>query len=154
MKTVIEIDSNQDRRWDKFIERHPLGWISHTSGWKNFLERSFKHIRGHHLAVVDGEEIVAALPIFAVRSWLTGKRLVSVPFATLSDPLLSALEDMGILLDAVLNLSNKIGAKYVEIRTTALISAIFIAQFYCRYLDAISASSGVSAIPQYMAQLI
>ena len=83
----------------------------------------------NHLAVVDGGEIVAALPLFAVRSWLTGNRLVSVPFATFSDPLLSTPEDMGILLDAVLNLSNNIGAKYVEIRITALDSEIADSRF-------------------------
>ena len=44
----------------------------------------------------------AALPIYAVESGLMGRRLVSIPFATLCDPLVTDPADMEILGDAVL----------------------------------------------------
>jgi hypothetical protein len=68
---------------------------------------------------LDGtnNQIQAGLPVFEVESWLTGKRLVSIPFATLCDPLISSSEEMRILFDSALNLSNKFGGSYIEIRT-------------------------------------
>ncbi|MEN6321049.1 MAG: GNAT family N-acetyltransferase [Syntrophaceae bacterium] len=119
METITIIDPIKDLRWDKFVENHPFGWIAHLSGWKKLLENSFPHIKGHYLALVDisNNEIRAALPLFEVRSWLTGNRMVSIPYATLCDPLINTNNDMEILLEDVLNLGKKLKTSYIEIRT-------------------------------------
>lgn len=117
--TVIEIDPSKDHRWDKFVENHPLGWIVHLSGWKTVLESSFPHMKGHYFAIMNdaNEEIRAALPVFEVNSWILGKRLVSIPFATLNDPLVRQEEDIEPLLKRVIELSHRLQASFIEIRT-------------------------------------
>lgn len=119
MPNIETIDPMQDPRWDAFVESHPYGWICHLSGWKKVLEESFTHMKGYYFVLSDnpGENIEAALPIFEVKSWLTGKRLVSMPFATLCDPLISTTDDMNELLQAVMKLSEKLKSRYIEIRT-------------------------------------
>ncbi len=89
MYELKTIDPCKDPRWDEFVASHPYGWIVHLSGWKEVIEETFPHMKGHYLALVDSKTntIEAGLPIYEVRSWLTGNRLVSIPFATLSDPL-------------------------------------------------------------------
>ena len=64
-----------------------------------------------------GENIRAGLPVYLVNSWLTGKRLVSIPFATLCDPLITSNEDMKLFFDAVLKLSEEQKASYIEIKS-------------------------------------
>lgn len=115
------IDPVKDPRWDRFVESHPFGLICHLSGWKQVLEESFPHMKGYCLALLDddNDSIRAALPIFEVKSILTGKRLVSIPFATNCDPLISSNEDMRKLLDAAINLSTTLGCSKMEIRTLA-----------------------------------
>jgi len=115
------IDPVKDPRWDKFVESHPLGLICHLSGWKQVLEESFPHIKGHYLAILNHEDnsIRAALPVFEVKSILTGKRMVSIPFATVCDPLISSNEDMRELLDSAIELSTKLGIPGIELRTLA-----------------------------------
>ena len=78
-------------------------------------------MKGYYLALLghDNDSIRAALPIFEVKSILTGKRLVSIPFATNCDPLISSNEDMRELLDAAINLSTTLGCSKIEIRTLA-----------------------------------
>jgi hypothetical protein len=119
MEKVEIIDPIKDPRWDKFVEAHPFGWIVHLSDWKKVLEKSFPHMKGHYLALVDVEssEIRAALPLFEVRSRLTGNRLVSVPFAQLCDPLIRTSDDMAKLLDGAFDLSKRLKTSYIEIRT-------------------------------------
>ena len=114
----IIIDPTQDPRWDKFVENHPFGWIVHLSGWKQVLENSFKHMKGHYLALIDTttDDIQAALPLFEVRSWLIGNRLVSIPFATLCDPLITTTDDMSKLFAEALNLSKELKTPSIEIR--------------------------------------
>jgi peptidoglycan/xylan/chitin deacetylase (PgdA/CDA1 family) len=112
------IDPLQDKRWDAFVENHPFGWICHLSGWKEVVESSFSHMRGHYLAVVNqAGQLKAGLPVFEVRSWLTGNRLVSIPFATLSDPLIGTEEETNMLFDAALELSHQTGIPRIEIRS-------------------------------------
>jgi hypothetical protein len=118
LNCVVEIDPAIDERWDVFVKNHPFGWICHHSGWKRVLEQSFGHMRGHYLATVDGAgQIKAGLPIFEVRSWLTGKRLVSIPFATLSDPLIGGNGDSKGLFDSAIDLSERVGIPRIEIRS-------------------------------------
>ncbi|MBA3035831.1 MAG: GNAT family N-acetyltransferase, partial [Desulfobacterium sp.] len=115
------IDPVNDPRWDLFVLNHPFGYICHLSGWKQILEESFPHMKGHYLAIVDSSDnnIRAALPVFEVRSLLAGNRLVSIPFATICDPLVSSDEDITKLLDAAIDLSNNLGTSRIEIRATA-----------------------------------
>lgn len=117
MSEVAIIDPVKDKRWDKFVENHPFGWICHLSDWNQVLEKSFKHMKGHYLALLDNNEIQSALPFYEVRSWLTGNRLVSIPFATLSDPLISKPDDMKKLFEAALSLSRELKIPRLEIRT-------------------------------------
>lgn len=124
MSEVTIIDPVHDERWDTFVENHPFGWICHLSGWKQALEKSFKHMKGYYLVLLNNNTIKAALPLFEVKSWLTGNRLVSIPFATLSDPLISNTDDMNELFESALNLSKELKASYVELRTLASSSLI------------------------------
>ena len=63
----------------------------------------------------DGRALRAGLPVYEVRSWLTGNRLVAAPFATLCDPLVSGPEDLGLLLDKVMQTARDRRSKHVEI---------------------------------------
>lgn len=115
---VSILDPNRDERWDPFVTQHPFGWICHTRAWKEILERSFKHIRAKYLFIDDKEsgEIKAALPLCHVKSWITGNRLVSLPFATLCDPLVSSDNQLKVLLDAAVTLKKNLHCKHLEIR--------------------------------------
>lgn len=118
---IIEIDPQIDPRWDQFVENHPFGLICHLSGWKQVLEESFPHMKGHYMVMLnhDDKSIRAALPVFEIRSILTGNRLVSIPFATNCDPLISSNNDFRELLDSVINLSIQLKCPKIEIRTLA-----------------------------------
>ncbi|MGZ3853459.1 MAG: lipid II:glycine glycyltransferase FemX [Flavisolibacter sp.] len=119
MSNITIVDPIKDSRWDKFVENHPFGWIVHLSGWKTVLENSFPHIKGHYLALLDPQsnELIAGLPIFEVRSWLTGSRLVSIPFATICDPLVSNTQEMEVLLNEGTRLLEKLKFSFLEIKT-------------------------------------
>lgn len=118
MKRVVWLKPEQMSQWDSFIEKDPLGLIYHLSGWKQVLEKSFNHIHGYFLAIEDddSEEILAGIPIYAVKTWLTGNRLVSIPFTALCDPLISTPRDLELMWPAVTDLYEKTGACYIELR--------------------------------------
>jgi serine/alanine adding enzyme len=118
MENMVCLDPTVDSRWDQFVENHPLGWITHLSGWKKVLEKSFSHMKGFYLALLheDHRTLKAGLPLFAVKSWLTGKRLISIPFATLCDPLISSHEELEELLTGAKYLMKEVGGSHMEIK--------------------------------------
>jgi CelD/BcsL family acetyltransferase involved in cellulose biosynthesis len=119
MGKIVLIDPVQDPRWDRFVESHPFGWICHLSGWKQMLETTFSHMKGYYFALLDdsGQRIEAGLPVFIVRSRLLGDRLVSIPFATLCDPLVANVSQFLQLASAVRDLGATLKPRRIEIRS-------------------------------------
>ncbi len=116
MVEVKIVQSIDEEKWDNFVKEHPYGWICHLSGWKRTLNESFKHIKPYFILITENEAIKSAIPIYKVDSFITGKRLVSIPFATLSDPLVNTQEDMNAILNEIIKLKNRISTSYIEIR--------------------------------------
>ena len=108
----------QPREWESLLHREPAAKIYHTLAWKATLEDALKHIRGRFLGLRDegSGELIGALPIYAVRSWLLGNRLVSIPLGTFGDPLLDGVEDVGQLRSALEALCRETRARDVRIR--------------------------------------
>ncbi len=108
-----------DKRWDEFVGEHPWGWIYHLSDWATVLTKSFRHIQPFYLILRgNGSRVIqAALPLCLVRSWFTGSRLVSLPFATLCDPLVSSSEEFEVLFEEAIRLKNHLNADYIRINT-------------------------------------
>ncbi|MBL0716170.1 MAG: GNAT family N-acetyltransferase [Desulfosarcina sp.] len=118
MLDVKICDPSVDEQWDHFVAGHPFGWICQMSVWKEILEASFKHLRPHYLCLKEKAtgNIRAALPLFQVNSWITGNRLVSLPFATLCDPLVNSKDEFIHLSEAAKMLKEKTHCNYLEIR--------------------------------------
>ncbi len=115
------LSDDQQSEWDAFVLGHPLGSVYHTSEWRRVIEQAFGHIQGRFLALRENESgrIRGGLPIYQVRSWLLGSRLVSVPFATVCDPLVTTLEEWGVLAPELEAERGRTRSKKLEIRATA-----------------------------------
>ena len=85
------VDPHKDTRWDAFVVAHPHGTIYHHSAWLGVLESAF----GHTPFCIGAEDeqtgqLTGVLPFFLIQSWLTGKRLVSLPTTGYCNPLMPA----------------------------------------------------------------
>lgn len=124
MNTVHWLSSDEQREWDAFVTRHPLGLIYHLSSWQRVLESAFGHIHGRFLVLRDdaGGQIQAGLPVYTVTSWLLGNRTVSVPFATMCDPLISTKDEFNLLWPSISEASEQHRSRRIEIRTRHVIT--------------------------------
>jgi CelD/BcsL family acetyltransferase involved in cellulose biosynthesis len=98
MKRLRTVNPGTDGRWDDFVSRHPSGLIYHRSAWARVIEDTFGHTP-LYIALEDSwtGELNAAAPFFTVKSLLTGRRVVSLPFTTFCDPLMSPAKMTEIL---------------------------------------------------------
>lgn len=116
--SIERIDIENDPRWDTFVTEHPFDWLYHLSNWKNVLDKSFKNMTGYYFALLDNRQAIrAGQPAYEVKSYLTGRRLVSIPFSTLVDPLVSDHQDFTELFTAVLDQFGSGNKTRIEFRT-------------------------------------
>ncbi len=101
--------------WDDQIARFPGAGIFHTAAWARVLAESYGYTPTYFVAFHKGE-LSAVVPMMDVKSWLTGRRGVSLPFTDYVSPL--ALDDSNLppLFDQIITHGEKAGWKYVEIR--------------------------------------
>jgi len=67
--------------WRVYLERSSNATLYHTPEWKAFLEKTFGYESRYLFATDESGRLIGMLPLFEVRSRLTGNRLCSVPFS-------------------------------------------------------------------------
>lgn len=113
------IDPITDPRWRRLVDRHPDASIFHTTGWLESLQQTYGYQTIAFTTSPPGQELDAAIPLCRVQSWITGRRLVSLPFSDHCDVLTSRAEDASTLLDALSLHPERGNGRYVEIRPRA-----------------------------------
>ena len=113
---VLELDPLHDPRWETFVGNHPRASVFHSTNWLRALKIAY----GYDPAVITTDPGQAALTnglVFCrVKSWLTGRRLVSLPFSDHCEPLVNNSDELD---DLLFNLRHDVDTgswKYIEIR--------------------------------------
>jgi hypothetical protein len=113
---VYEVDPLTDPRWRELLERKALASVFHTPEWLEAL----KHTYGYEPIAYTTSRPTADLEngwLFCrVHSWLTGNRLVSLPFSDHCDPLVEQTEHFEELLAMLQREREERRWKYVEWR--------------------------------------
>jgi CelD/BcsL family acetyltransferase involved in cellulose biosynthesis len=110
--SVVSVAPRTDPRWDDFVARHPQAGVWHGSAWLGVTERTYGY-RPAHLAYERAGAFQAILPLVVVRSRLTGKRLVSLPFSGPAGPLGDSPSAVDALIGAAMQLRSTLGCAYL-----------------------------------------
>ncbi len=117
MTLTYRIDPLSDPRWAEFVERHPRASVFHTPGWLQALRRTYGYVPVAYTTTPPGRDLTNGLVLCRVRSLLTGRRLVSLPFSDHCEALIDNPDDLALLLRS-LELDGTTEAwNYVEIRS-------------------------------------
>ena len=87
MTGVYKIDPLRDPRWQAFVERHPSASVFHSVAWLTALRRTYGYNPVVFTTSSPTDELRNGLLFCRVRSWLTGPRMVSLPFSDYCEPL-------------------------------------------------------------------
>ena len=114
--SVYEFDPLSDSRWAAFVRRHPHTSIFHTQAWLEALKRSYRYAPVAFTTSASGSELRNALVFCEVRSWLTGNRLVSLPFSDHCDPLVESPSELDSICGYLEQQRRRRGWTYIELR--------------------------------------
>lgn len=121
----IAVDPLGDPRWDELVDRAPEGSIFHHSRWLRLLGSTYGYeLTACCVASGDGT-LLAGLPVAAVSSRLSGRRLVALPFSDLCPPLvrLDAPPGASLALESALGGLQRSRGVPLEVRGTGAVLA-------------------------------
>ena len=113
---VHTFDPLDDPRWGTLVERHPDASVFHTRGWLSSLKRTYGFAPVAFTTSAPGTDLRNALVMCRVRSWVTGDRLVSLPFSDHCDPLIGDGDELSALVIGVDGYRIAGRWKYAEVR--------------------------------------
>ena len=114
--SVYQIDPVQNPCWAEFLELHRRASVFDCPGWLEALRRTYGYEPFVLTTSRPGSELTNGLPVCRVKSWLTGCRLVSLPFSDHCEPLVDRPEEMHEMLSFLTQEVRRGKCKYVEIR--------------------------------------
>jgi lipid II:glycine glycyltransferase (peptidoglycan interpeptide bridge formation enzyme) len=109
------LDPLSDSEWDRCAISHPESQFFHSAAWAKVLCRTYQH-KPVYLHFSRGPELVALLPFMEIRSALTGRRGVCLPFSDFCVPLVFNPSESAAVMDKVSELAREQRWKYFEIR--------------------------------------
>lgn len=111
-----EIDPLSDPRWAVLMDIHPRASVFHSTNWL----RALRVVYGYEPVVLTtcrpDAPLTNGLVFCRINSWLTGRRLVSLPFSDHCEPLADRPDEIEAML---MHMKQDVGGfkcKYIEIR--------------------------------------
>ena len=112
---ICELKKKDEEAWDEYVYKSNSSTFYHQIGWKNVVEKTYKHKPVYLIAKEEGE-IKGVLPLFLMKSVIFGKKLASVPFASYGGVCADNEIIAGALIDKAKRIAKEFGADYLELR--------------------------------------
>lgn len=113
---VYQIDPTKDPRWAQLVERHPHASVFHSVGWLQALRRTYRYEPVVFTTSPPTSALQNGLVFCRVESWLTGSRLVSLPFSDHCEPLCDSAKDLEFLIRYLRTALEHQNWRYLELR--------------------------------------
>ena len=110
------IDPLTDRRWDDLVAWHTSASAFHARGWLKSLKQTYGYEPFVLTSTPPGEPLTDGIVACRISSWLTGTRLVSLPFADHCEPLFGDSSDKLLLSNRLVEECAGQHCKYLEFR--------------------------------------
>ena len=109
------IDPTVDNRWDNFVAGQEDGSIFHTAAWARTIREAYGYDPRYYVLEDNNGMLKAGMPLYQIKSALTGNRLVCLPFSDICLPL-GEEADIGLLIERAKQDIEDGAASYLEIR--------------------------------------
>lgn len=111
-----QLDPTKDSRWADFVERHPRASVFHTVAWLKALRRTYGYEPVVFTTSPPTSGLKNGLVFCRIKSWLTGRRLVSMPFSDHCEPLCDSDEELNFLIRYLQTALERQNWNYMELR--------------------------------------
>lgn len=122
MSEVVTLDKSHDAMVEEFLKTRDEATVYHTPEWRDATVSTYGY-EPVYLGCVEEDKLTALFPMMFVKSWLTGRRLVSLPFSNTCGPVGSS-GATAPLIEEALRIYAERRARALEIRTQPSIKRV------------------------------
>ena len=115
-KPARSLDPLSDPLWGEFVQRHSRASLFHSQAWLQALSRTYKYKPVAYTTSPAGRKLENGIVLCRVESWLTGRRLVSLPFSDHCELLVDAQQDVDAIVVALERECREAQWRYIELR--------------------------------------
>ena len=108
-----------DRRWDELVVRHPKASAFHQRSWLEPLARTYGYEPMVFTTSAPSAKLENGLVFCRIKSWLTGSRMVSLPFSDHCEPICDSAGEMNTLICGSQASFDYKHGQYLEVRPTS-----------------------------------
>lgn len=112
---ILPLETAAHEKWDSFVLTHPQGTLFHQTAWMRVMERTYGY-RSHYFCAQRGDKITGIAPSFLVSNWLSGRCLISLPFAVYAGVCAVDAETETALIEQLERLAGERQVEYLELR--------------------------------------
>jgi hypothetical protein len=113
---VHEVDPIEDPRWEQLVRNHPRASVFHSIQWLRALRDVYGYQAVGMSTSQPGAPLENGVAFCRISSWLTGKRLVSLPFSDHCEPLVNSSEEFNSIVASMRRSVEQGKQQYVELR--------------------------------------
>lgn len=125
---IYSLNPLDDPRWQSFVDGHPRASAFHTREWLEALHRTYGYEPVVYTTTLPGMALANGIAFCRISSWVSGTRLVSLPFSDHCDPLAEPRE-VAELVHGITASSARKPWKYIELRPAPGYQAAPLADF-------------------------
>jgi len=112
---VLPLEKSDYPGWDRFVVSHPCATFFHQLAWKCVMEKTYGY-EPYYFCCKRGDRITGIAPAFLVSNWMTGRCLISLPFAVYGGVCAEDQETKRALISRMEELAAKLDVEYLELR--------------------------------------
>jgi CelD/BcsL family acetyltransferase involved in cellulose biosynthesis len=121
---VHTLDPLRDPRWAEFISRHHSASVFHSPQWLEAVRRTYGYPAVVYTTSSPSSPLSNGIVLCQINSWLTGRRMVSVPFSDHCEPLLDSPSAAVAIVEKLKSAADAGKWKYVELRPVSKLPAL------------------------------
>jgi CelD/BcsL family acetyltransferase involved in cellulose biosynthesis len=122
--TVYAIDPIRDPRWAEFVDRHDSASVFHSLPWLEAIRETYGYTPVVYTTSPSSSPLANGIVFCQIKSWLTGRRMVSVPFSDHCEPLLDSTTNTVAIADELKKTVDAGKWKYIELRPISELSVL------------------------------
>ena len=116
---IYKLHPLEDQRWQRFVDRDARASVFHTPQWLEALRRTYGYEPVVYTTTPPASELSNGVVFCRVHTWVSGGRLVSLPFSDHCEPLASPSE-FDELMNWLKISRHRKHWKYIELRPLSL----------------------------------
>jgi hypothetical protein len=114
--TLYTLDPMLDNRWEDLVASHPDASVFHQLGWLKALAVTYDYRPIVLTSTPPEKQLYDGIVFCKIKSRITGNRMVSVPFADHTEPLLNSTTDSCAITEWMQMECRQHNWKYIELR--------------------------------------